>query len=150
MKLVRWTPFGDLERSWRNIDKPFGLDEFFAREDNQRLVPAVNIKESSGEYKIEAELPGFQKSDIKVNIENDILSIEAERKQEKDEEKAKDNTEYHTVERSYGNFLRQFTLPDAIAKDNVNAEYKNGILNLTLPKKEEEVKRNSLRTIKVA
>jgi len=95
-------------------------------------APSVDVSETEGEYQIKAEIPDVKKEDVKVTLEDGVLTIQGERKQEK-EVKGK---RYHRVERSYGRFARSFTLPDVIDEEKVKAEFKDGILNLALPKSE--------------
>ncbi len=90
----------------------------------------VDISEDETAFHIDAELPGLQKELIALNIEDDVLTIKAERKQES-EEKKKD---YHRIERSYGSFSRSFNLGEMIDQDNIGADFENGILHVTLPK----------------
>jgi HSP20 family protein len=95
-------------------------------------VPTVDISESDGEYLIKAELPEVKKEDVKVTVENGVLTLQGERRQEK-EEKSK---RFHRVERSYGSFVRSFSLPESVDESSVKADYKDGVLNLHLPKSE--------------
>jgi HSP20 family protein len=94
--------------------------------------PTVDISETDGEYLIKAELPEVKKDDVKVTLEDGILTIHGERRREKDEK----TTKYHRVERSYGSFVRSFSLPDQVDENGVKAEYKDGMLNLRIPKSE--------------
>lgn len=110
---------------------------------NTDLTPACNIVESKERYTIEVEIPGIEADDIDIEIDNHILKIKGERKQEtehKDEE-----TEIHTVEHSYGSFLRSFTLPDGINEEQISANDKNGVLYIDIPKSKE----SKARRIKV-
>jgi HSP20 family protein len=95
-------------------------------------TPTVDISETDGEYQIRAEIPDVKKEDVKVTVEDGVLTIQGERKQEK-EEKGK---RYHRIERSYGSFVRSFSLPDVIDEEKVKAEFKDGVLSLHLPKSE--------------
>ncbi|MDO8357019.1 MAG: Hsp20/alpha crystallin family protein [Nitrospirota bacterium] len=95
-------------------------------------VPSVDVSETDGEYQIKAEIPDVKKEDVKVTLEDGVLTIQGERKFEKEEKGKK----YHRVERSYGSFVRSFTLPDLVDEANVKAEFKDGVLNLKLPKSE--------------
>jgi HSP20 family protein len=95
-------------------------------------VPSVDVSETEGEYQIKAEIPDVKKENVKVTLEDGVLTIQGERRQEKDEKDKK----YHRVERSYGSFVRSFTLPDLVDEEGVKAEFKDGILNLQLPKSE--------------
>jgi HSP20 family protein len=95
-------------------------------------VPSVDVSETDGEYQIKAEIPDVKKEDVKVTVEDGVLTIQGERKQEKEEKGKK----YHRVECSYGSFVRSFTLPDLVDEGKVKAEFKDGVLNLKLPKSE--------------
>ncbi len=90
----------------------------------------VDISEDEAAFHIDAELPGIEKENIGLNIEDDVLTIKAERKQESEEVKKN----YHRVERAYGSFSRSFNLGEAINQENINADFNNGILHVTLPK----------------
>jgi HSP20 family protein len=92
----------------------------------------VDISEDEKNIYIEAELPGMKKEDVKVTVEDGVLMIRGERKQETEEKKKN----YHRVERVYGSFSRAFTLGENIDKDNIEAKYEDGVLHLTLPKME--------------
>lgn len=117
------------------------FDQFFEgffgpaqrRENNGLWAPAVDVLENENNFVVSAELPGLSKDEIHVEVENNRLTIKGERKFEKRDEKEN----YHFVERSYGSFLRSFTLPRNVNPDAIEAEYKDGVLQLTLPKREE-------------
>ncbi|RKY60288.1 MAG: Hsp20/alpha crystallin family protein [Candidatus Latescibacterota bacterium] len=137
MALVRWRPseewFPALSDIRREIDRIF--DEFWRGIGPAPTVwtPKVDVAETDDAVVVTAELPGMEKDDIKVSIENNVLTISGEKKQEKEE---KDRT-YHWSERVYGRFSRSFTLPARVDANKVKAVYKNGVLTLTLPKVEE-------------
>jgi HSP20 family protein len=95
--------------------------------------PAVDIREHEDAYLVEVELPGLTKDDVKITMENNILTIQGEKKHEKEEKRG----DYHRTERVYGSFQRSFTLPSSVKNDKIEAQYKNGILTVTLPKVEE-------------
>lgn len=95
--------------------------------------PAVNVREDADNFYIEAELPGMNKEDIELEVEQNSMVIKGERKFEQKQE----GENYHFVERSYGSFYRSFTLPKNVDADGINAEYKDGVLQVTVPKKEE-------------
>src|SRR5437870_9275255 len=96
-------------------------------------TPLADITEDEKEYLIKAELPEVKKDEVKVAVENGVLTISGERKFEKEQK----NKKYHRVERAYGSFVRSFTLPDGAEADKVNAEFKDGVLKVHLPKSEE-------------
>src|SRR5256885_1114590 len=95
-------------------------------------TPLADITEDEKEYLIKAELPEIKKEDVKVTVENGVLTISGERKFEKEEK----NKKYHRVERGYGTFMRSFTLPDDADANKIKAEFKNGLLKVHLPKSE--------------
>jgi HSP20 family protein len=95
-------------------------------------VPAVDVLETDSDYVIRAELPGIKKEDVKISVENGVLTIQGERKQETQEKGYK----FHRVERAYGVFTRSFTVPDSVEESKVKAEFKDGLLSVHLPKSE--------------
>lgn len=107
-------------------------------------VPSVNIIENGKEFKIELAAPGFDKKDFNVNIENNFLTISAEKKEEKEEKEG----HFTRKEFSYDSFSRSFNLPGNVLGDNVEAKYLDGILKLIIPKKEES-KKSAKKTVKV-
>ena len=94
--------------------------------------PAVDIFETENSLVLKADIPDVPLRDIEVRVENDTLTVKGERKFEHDEK----SKGYHRIERSYGNFVRSFVLPETVDNEKVGAEYKNGVLTITLPKKE--------------
>src|ERR671938_2152845 len=138
MSIVRYDPFRDL-RSLQdevnrlfstNLNRVFGEDEGMAR---GAWAPNVDIYENKDQIVIEAELPGMNREDFEITVENNVLTLRGERRFEKKEES--DN--YHRVERAYGSFTRSFTLPQTVSAENATAEYKNGVLRVVLQKREE-------------
>lgn len=136
MTLVRWDPFRELEDMSDRLNRVFarpalrtGGKETLTVAD---WIPVVDISENESEYVIKAELPEVKKEDVKVTVEDGVLTIQGERRQEK-EEKGK---RFHRVERSYGSFVRSFTLPESVEEGATKAEYKDGVLTLHLPKSE--------------
>ena len=136
MTLVRWDPFRELEDMSERLNRVFSRPSLRnSGKENLTVadwMPTVDISETEGEYLIKAELPEVRKEDVKVTVENGVLTLQGERRQEK-EEKGK---RFHRVERSYGSFVRSFTLPESVDESSVKAEYKDGVLNLHLPKSE--------------
>ena len=108
-------------------------------------VPTVNIIESDDNYRLEMAAPGLKKEDFKINVENDRLIVSSEKKTEASDK----NEKYTRQEFSYSSFLRSFTLPEVVNLEAINANYENGILSLTLPKKE-EAKPKAPREIKIS
>ena len=99
----------------------------------QMLPYNVDVREDEGHYYVEAEMPGLSKDDIQITVENGLLTIAGEKKASSDETKGN----LHIQERRYGKFSRQFTLPSAVDEEKVNATLKDGILTITLDKREE-------------
>ena len=99
-------------------------------------MPAVNITERKDDYLISMAAPGLKKEDFKIDVEGNMLTISSEKEEEKEESEEK----FTRQEYSYSSFERSFTLPDEVDKDKIDAHYQNGVLELTLPKKEEAKK----------
>ena len=140
MAIVRWEPFRDLlaiqDRMNRIFDESFrGLNR--QNEDDWALggawAPLVDIYEREGNLELKAELPGVDPKDVDVRVENNVLTLRGERRIDKDVKRES----YHRVERAYGSFSRSFTLPSMVDTEHIKAEFKDGVLHLTLPKKEE-------------
>lgn len=95
-------------------------------------VPAVDVLETDTEFQIRAELPGIEKEQVSLAVEEGVLTISGRREQEKEE----NGKRYHKIERAYGSFARSFTVPDIVDQHKVSAEFKNGVLTVRLPKSE--------------
>ncbi|MBD3320351.1 MAG: Hsp20 family protein [Chitinivibrionales bacterium] len=111
----------------------FFSDPFFSmsnRDITGRMWPSMDIVEGKDTYTIRADIPGVDRKDIDISVSGDILTIKGEKK----EESKADEGAYSHLERSYGSFSRSFTLPDNVDRDNVDASFKNGVLELTLTK----------------
>jgi HSP20 family protein len=108
-------------------------------------IPAVNITEEKDCYKAELAAPGMDKDDFRIDVKGDILTISAE----KEEEKKENEKKYTRREYSYASFSRSFTLPNEVKKDSIDAKYSNGILQITLPK-QDEAKNQEAQKIKVS
>ncbi len=137
MKLARYTrPTNDLmSNRFSDIMDEFFNDIVSTRRDN--FVPGIDISETENQFLITAELPGMEKEDIDISLENRRLTISGERKFE-NEEKGKT---FHRVETSYGSFNRSLQLPDSVDENSISATYENGLLNITVDKDEEKVKK---------
>ena len=139
MALVKWDPFRELEEMSDRLNRMIARPSTHTNGGQGKEImtvadwtPTVDSSETEAEYAIKAELPEVKKEDVKVTVEDGVLTIQGERKQEKEEKGKK----YHRVERSYGRFVRSFTLPDTVDEGKVRAEYADGVLNLHLPKSE--------------
>ena len=135
--MTRWNPFKDLEEMEKRLSTYVGRPALRTEAGKEAMTvaewsPPVDITEDDKEYVIKAELPEMKKEDIKLSVEDNVMSISGERKYEKEEKGKK----YHRIERTYGSFMRRFTLPDTADGSTVSAEYKDGVLNVRLPKSE--------------
>lgn len=137
MSITRYDPFRDLKTLQDEVNRLFSTNfsRGFGDEGIARGVwtPNVDIFENKDEIVLEAELPGMNREDFELTIENNVLTLRGERRFEKKDEA--DN--YHRVERAYGAFTRSFTLPQTVSGDGAAAEYKNGVLRVVLRKREE-------------
>ena len=139
MAIVRWLdPFRDLSSIQERMNQIFedALARSRGREEGLRSgmwTPAVDIYETNDSVVVKAELPGVEKDQISVEVKDGILSLRGERKFEKE---VKEES-YHRIERSYGNFQRSFSLPVSVDQEKVTARFKDGVLEVKLPKKEQ-------------
>jgi HSP20 family protein len=134
MPIVKYSPFIETD------EFPNGLRLF--QDTVNRLLsdqtstrpwaPSVDIFETENELVLKADVPGVELKDIDIQLENGTLTLKGERKFEKDEK----NKGFHRMERSYGSFVRYFTVPDTVDAEHVRADFSNGVLTVTLPKKE--------------
>lgn len=141
-EMTAYDPFRQMQERFNRVFGE-GFDPFFKpfAQENWSLstwAPMCDIFETENEIVVKAELPEVKKEDLKVSIENNVLTIHGERKFS--DETKRDN--YHRVERSYGEFLRSFTLPNFVDTSKINAEFKDGMLRVTLMKKEETKPKN--------
>jgi len=137
MAVIRWDPFRDMNvlqdrmnrlfedagRGWRGSE-PSATTAW---------SPAVDIFETEGEIVVKAELPGMERKDITLNLEKNVLTLKGERRFDK--ETKEEN--YHRVERAYGGFSRSFSIPATVDDEKIKADYKDGVLKIILPKKEQ-------------
>lgn len=137
MALINYTRPGTDLHSKRFSDI---LDEFFNESLNYKkdsFMPNVDISETEKSFEVSVALPGVNKDDINVDLENGRLTVSGERKFENEENRKN----FHRVESSFGEFSRSFQLPDTIDEDSIVAKYQDGILNITIDKSEEKVKK---------
>ena len=137
MTIVRYDPFRDLRTLQEEVNRLFStnLTRGFGEEGIGRGAwnPSVDIYENKDQIVLEAELPGMKQEDFDLSIESNVITLRGERRFEKTD----DSDNYHRVERSYGAFTRSFTLPQTVSGEGATAEYSNGVLRVTLPKREE-------------
>lgn len=136
MNLVTYDPFRELRSLQQDVNRLFSSS--FDRSEGSGMMsgawnPSVDIFENKDSIVLEAELPGLSPENVNISIENNVLTLHGERKFEKKNE----GDNFHRVERSYGSFTRSFTLPPTVSSENVDAVFENGMLRLTLAKREE-------------
>jgi HSP20 family protein len=137
MNIVRYNPFRELRGLQDEMNRIFSSvapvsgdrEEFFGG----AWSPRVDIFENKDSLVLEAELPGLKREEFELSFENNVLTLSGERKFEK----RTDEDNYHRVERAYGSFARSFTLPQTVTAEGAKAEFNNGILHVSLPKREE-------------
>jgi HSP20 family protein len=138
-QLTRRTPNRTIRNLQREVDSIF--DQFFGRgedEDTSAVwAPRTDLSETDDAFRIRLDVPGMEKDDITINLQNNTLTVSGERSSERKEE----GEEYVRVERAFGNFHRTFTLPDAVDPENVEAAYDNGVLTIHVPKTEKSTRR---------
>lgn len=146
MNLMRWEPYREIATMQDRLNRVLG--SAFARperEDEMNLAawaPPVDIAEEKDRILITAELPGFKEDQIEIQTENGMLTLRGERKFEKETE----GKSYHRVERSYGQFVRSFSLPNNVDREKIKADFADGLLKIELPKREDA----KPRTIKIS
>lgn len=134
---TRWNPVKERDDLESRLATILGSRGVTGKGEKEALTvtewsPLVDITEDEKEYRIKAELPEMKKEDVKLTVENDVLSISGERKYEQEEKGKK----YHRIERSYGSFMRSFSLPEDVDGSKVSAGYKDGMLTVHLQKSE--------------
>ncbi len=144
MSLIRWNPVRDLTtfpsgvlNMQREMNKMF--DSFFRGSTGDEFMnlsawtPAADIAEHDDAFVVKAELPGLTKEDVKITVRDNVLTIQGEKKQESESKESN----YRSIERTYGSFQRSFTLPTSIKSDKIDASFKDGVLSITMPKAED-------------
>jgi HSP20 family protein len=126
--LRAWDPFSDISRVQDELSRWFSAD-------GRRMgfTPAVDIYEDKEAIYVKAEVPGVKADDVHINVENNVLTIRGERRLENEDKQ----NGYHRIERAYGSFTRSFAVPSTVTTENVDAEIKDGVLTLKLPKRAE-------------
>lgn len=136
--LTRWDPFKELDELQGRLSTLFGrapVRKEGEREERMTLTdwaPLVDVIEDEKEYLVKAELPEVKKDDVKITVQDEVLTVSGERTQEKEEKGKK----FHRIERAYGSFSRSFTLPEDADASKIAADFKNGVLTVHLPKSE--------------
>lgn len=142
MAITRWEPFREMARMQDELNRLFD-DRLWRRRGQEEelgvgFLPPVDVYEDQEALTLTTELPGIEPKAVDVRVEDGVLTIKGERKMEKEDKKEN----YLRVERSYGTFTRSFTLPNTVDQDKVKAEFKNGLLRIAIPKREESKPRS--------
>jgi HSP20 family protein len=134
MPMIRYNPFGHETEDFPSGLRLFqdSLSRLFSEPASRPWSPAVDIYETENELVLKADVPDIDPKNVGIQIENGTLTVKGERKFEEQ----KNGKGFHRIERSYGSFVRAFSLPETVEADKVKADYKNGVLTITLPKKE--------------
>jgi len=132
MTLVRWTPFSELENMQRHLRGILDNTELPVAAETDHWLPTMDIRETEDALLVQAELPGINKADVKIEVKDDVLTISGERKYEKDVREEN----VHRIERAYGRFSRSFSLPANVDTGKVDATMKDGVLEIRLQKQE--------------
>lgn len=136
-EIQKWEPFRELSGFQDEMNQLF--EDFFGRMPTRKMfsegfwAPLMDIEETKDDILVKAELPGMKKEEVKIQINNDVLSITGERKRE---EETREKT-YHRIERAYGKFQRMIRLPTEVDASKVKATFENGVLTIRLPKSEQ-------------
>ena len=135
MRMTRWDPFREIDELTARLGRMFPA----RRSDNADgdtfadWAPPLDVQETDTEYLVKADLPDVKREDVTVAVDNGVLAVEGERKMEKEEKGRK----FHRVERSYGKFVRRLAIPTDVDEKKVAADFKDGVLNVHLPKSEQ-------------
>jgi len=136
MRLTRLDPFRELEALTGRLNRVLGQGLVPATTDDQSAfgdwAPAMDVEEADTEYVVSGDLPAIRKEDLKVDIQDGVLTVEGERRQEKEEK----NKKFHRVERSFGKFVRRMAVPSDVDQAKVSAALNDGVLTIRLPKSE--------------
>lgn len=140
MAITKWSKEDALFPAFPSFFDDFFGKDYFKSVNTGTTIPAVNVKEEDNQFTIELAAPGLKKEDFKIDLDHNVLTISSEKKEE-NEEKDKEG-KYTKREYSFQSFSRSFTVPENTDGENIQAQYQDGILNITIPKKEEEEKKS--------
>ena len=145
MSLVRWEPFSAVDDMFNRFPSFFGRFPRYAADTDGKFdwAPSVDISETGGEYLIRAALPAVKKEDVKVTVDDGMLTLSGERRQKEEQKDEK----FYKVENFYGSFSRSFALPESVNSSAIRAESKDGVLTIHVPKTKAEARKPT--TIKV-
>lgn len=132
--IPRLVPLSDIETMQDRLDRMWGRIPGVLAEETAEWLPAVDLEEKENEFLLTAELPGMSEKDVKVDVEGNTLTLRGEKQTEREEKNEKEGR-WHLVERAWGSFERSFTLPSTVDSQKIEAEFKNGLLTVHLPKR---------------
>ncbi|MEJ2366956.1 MAG: Hsp20/alpha crystallin family protein [Acidobacteriota bacterium] len=135
MALMRWSPMREIVGMQDQMNRL--MRDFFGQGAEEmeygNWIPAADLKEEENQFTVSLEVPGMKKEDIEINMENNVLTVRGERKFQSESQKEN----YHRIERAYGKFSRSFSMPTHVNSDAIAASYKDGMLEIVIPKAEE-------------
>lgn len=134
MAIARWRPWSEMSGVQNEVNRIF--DDFFthsANEGNAIFAPPLDIAETENEILVKIEVPGVPQGDIDITVHDGVLTVKGEKKVAKEDK----NLQWHRIERAYGSFARSLTLPNTVSHDSIKAAYKDGVLTLSMAKREE-------------
>ncbi|HRX00913.1 MAG TPA: Hsp20/alpha crystallin family protein [Cyclobacteriaceae bacterium] len=140
MSIIRYNPADFVPTTFSSIIDKF-FNESIQKSGMNTFVPKVDIIESEKAFELQVEVPGMNKEDFKIEVNDNYLTISGERKLSSE----KKEKNFHSIETSYGTFTRSFTLPENVNTDKIHAKYNNGILELTVPKDEKKVLKSTIK-----
>lgn len=140
MTLIKYNANGYRPSTFNGFLDRFFNDEVFGGKATSSFSPQVDVAESEKEFEIQFYIPGIKKEDIKIDVNDDRITVSGERKFT-NEKKEKN---YHSVESSYGKFSRSFYLPDNVNTDKISASYADGVLDVVIPKDEKKVTKRTI------
>ncbi|HNP94316.1 MAG TPA: Hsp20/alpha crystallin family protein [Cyclobacteriaceae bacterium] len=140
MSIIRYNPADFVPTTFSSIIDKF-FNESIQKSGMNTFVPKVDIIESEKAFELQVEVPGMNKEDFKIEVNDNYLTISGERKLSSE----KKEKNFHSIETSYGTFTRSFTLPENVNADKIHAKYNNGILELTVPKDEKKVLKSTIK-----
>jgi HSP20 family protein len=136
MALIRWDPYRELTSFADRFNRAVGSVGTRERDEEMGLgawMPPVDITEDKDKVTVTAELPGFKEDEVQIQLEGNLLTIRGERNFEQE----KEGKNYHRIERAYGQFIRSFTLPNNVDRENIRARFADGLLVIEMPKRED-------------
>ncbi|REE00549.1 Hsp20/alpha crystallin family protein [Marinoscillum furvescens] len=140
MALIKYNTNGYRPATFNSFFDRFFNDELFDSKSTASFTPQVDVAESDKAFEIQFHIPGVKKNDIKIDVDDDRLTVSGERKIANE----KNDKNYHSVESYYGTFSRSFYLPDSVNSDKIDASYEDGVLNIVVPKDEKKVTKKTI------